>query len=91
MRWLCVSVALLLSGCTSTIKGRGEVGVGSRTDYYVYSEARRSTDTASATLNVKALVDHLIEIGVVQPEDLDPALKEMLTAPSVLDADAGGG
>lgn len=59
----------LLPGCTTALTGRGEVGAGSRTDYYFYHEARRSGDTASATLDVKALVQHLIDLEVIKEHD----------------------
>ena len=53
---------LLNTGCATAMNGRGEVGVGSRTDYYVYHEARRSTDNAGASLNLQPAIDYLIQL-----------------------------
>ena len=57
-----------LLGCNTTLTGRGELGVGSRTDYYFYHEAKRSTDTATFDVSFDTLVEHFIDLGMTEED-----------------------
>lgn len=66
---------MALAGCTTTSRGRQEAGFGSRTDYYVYTEAKDSANIASYTIEVKALVDHLVTLGLTKDQAEEVAEK----------------
>ncbi len=76
-----LSVLAFAGGCDTLLRGRTEAGVGTRQEWFFYTEAKRSSDVASASVHLKALVNHLVDLGLVEPDDRG-AVEEALAAMS---------